>query len=308
VHAKKAHKRATSFYASELKKPKGERLSADAVSKIVKKEYDGHGPSARSIQRYVNDNNNIGISPLKMGNRGNILPWAYSALCNAFESYVRIMQVNSCGHENTRRVLSAKVNAAIGVEPCSNNKLYYRVIRDTAMDMKAAKVNNVEDRRVQWTTHKNLKLWFENWGKDLVELGFAHLDEHGEVIIPDDQLHRITNFDETCLSHDGSNGARGGRPEVFIYDPRLPLPGKRTSKCSSTTTMITGSTAAGEALPPHFQLQTSAKSDETQRIRIDVAGLYPKVVMTSGTGMEQELDCTFGLNAKGGMDHDELET
>ena len=52
-HAKKAHKRATSFYASELKKPKGERLSADAVSKIVKKEYDGHGPSARSIQRYA---------------------------------------------------------------------------------------------------------------------------------------------------------------------------------------------------------------------------------------------------------------
>jgi hypothetical protein len=42
VHAKKAHKWATSFYASELKKPKGERLSADAVSKIVKKEYDGH--------------------------------------------------------------------------------------------------------------------------------------------------------------------------------------------------------------------------------------------------------------------------
>ena len=68
-------------------------------------------------------------------------------------------------------------------------------------------------------THKNLKLWFENWGKDLVELGFAHHNEHGEVIIPDDQLHQILNFDETCLSHDGSNGARGGRPEVFLYDP-----------------------------------------------------------------------------------------
>ena len=80
VHAKKAHKRATSFYASELKKPKGERLSADAVSKIVKKEYDGHGPSARSIQRYVNDNNIIGLSPVKMGSRGNIPPWAYSSL------------------------------------------------------------------------------------------------------------------------------------------------------------------------------------------------------------------------------------
>ena len=77
-----------------------------------------------------------------MGSRGNIPKWAYSALCNAFDSYVRIMQVNLCGHENTRRVLSAKVNAAMGVEVCSN-KLYYRVVRDTATDIKAAKINNV---------------------------------------------------------------------------------------------------------------------------------------------------------------------
>jgi len=72
MHAKKAHKRKTSFDVSELKKPKGERLSADAISNIVKKDYDGHGPSGRSIQRYVNDNNNIGNSPIKMGSRGNI--------------------------------------------------------------------------------------------------------------------------------------------------------------------------------------------------------------------------------------------
>ena len=70
-----------------------------------------------------------------MGSRGNIPKWAYSALCNAFDSYVWIMQVNSCGHKNTRQVLSAKVNAAMGVEACSN-KLYYHIVRDTAMDMK----------------------------------------------------------------------------------------------------------------------------------------------------------------------------
>ena len=303
---KKAHKRATLFYAAQLEKPKEQRLSAEKISKLVKKEYDGYGPSARSIQRYVNSHNMPGNSPLKLGNRGNIPKWAYSALCNAFESYVRIMQFNLRGHENTRRILSVKVNAAMGIET-NSNKLYYRIVRDTAMDMKAAKHNNVEDRRVQWTTYKNLKLWFENWGKDLVELGFAHYDEHGGVVIPEDQLHRILNFDETCLSHDGSNGARGGRPEVFLYDPRLPLPGKRTSKCSITTTMITGSTASGEALPPHFQFQTTAKSDETQRIRIDVADLYQKVVMSLGSGEEHEFDCTFGMNAKGGMDEEEFE-
>jgi len=59
------------------------------MSNIVKKEYDGHGPSGRSIQRYVNENNNIGNSLIKMGSRGNIPKWAYSPLCNAFDSYVQ---------------------------------------------------------------------------------------------------------------------------------------------------------------------------------------------------------------------------
>ena len=103
----------------------------------------------RSIQRYVNDNNMSGNSPFKHGNKGNIPKWAYS---------VRIMQLNSCGHENTRWILSVKVNAAMGVETRGSNKLYYRVIWDTATDMKAAKINNVEDHWVQWTRYKKMKM------------------------------------------------------------------------------------------------------------------------------------------------------
>ena len=76
----------------------------------------------------------------------------------------------------------------MGVDAAGSKKLYYHVVWVTVMDMKAAKINNVKDHWVQWMTHKNLKLWFENWGKDLVELGFAHHDKHGEVIIPDDLL------------------------------------------------------------------------------------------------------------------------
>ena len=144
--------------------------------------------------------------------------------------------------------------------------------------MNSAKHNNCEDRRIQWTTYKNLRMWFDNWGKDLVELGFVHHDAEGNVIIPPNQLSRILNFDETCLSHDGSQGSRGGRPEVYLFDPRLPQPGNGTSKTSSMTTMITGSTAAGEALPPHFQFQTSAKSDDMQRFQRIMAQYYPKVV------------------------------
>jgi hypothetical protein len=51
-----------------------------------------------------------------------------------------------------------KVNAAMGVETRGSNKLYYRVIWDTATDMKAAKINNVEDHWVQWTRYKKMKM------------------------------------------------------------------------------------------------------------------------------------------------------
>ena len=41
-------------------------------------------------------------------------------------------------------------------------------------------------------------MWFNNWGHDLVELGFAtKLNDDGDIYIPDEQLGRIINFDET---------------------------------------------------------------------------------------------------------------
>ena len=52
---------------------------------------------------------------------------------------------------------------------------------------------------------------------DLVELGFATRDADGKI----EQLYSILNFDEMCLLVDGSEGRRGGRPNVTLHDPRL---------------------------------------------------------------------------------------
>ena len=97
-------------------------------------------------------------------------------------------------------------------------------------------INKAEERRVLWTTYNNLKMWFHNWGEDLVKLGFAYKDAKGGVIIPKEQLRRILNINETCLSLDGSDNVRGGRPTTYFYDPRLPVFGLSTSKCSLTLT------------------------------------------------------------------------
>ncbi len=54
------------------------------------------------------------------------------------------------------------------------------------------------------TTYHNLKSWVDNWGRHFLELGFAHFDKSGEIIIPDKQLASILNIDDTCLVLDGS--------------------------------------------------------------------------------------------------------
>jgi hypothetical protein len=101
-------------------------------------------------------------------------------------------------------------------------------------------------------------------GRDLVELGTASLNPlTNKPYMPKEQLLNICNFDKTCLSLDDSNLNRRGRPEMVLYDPRFFLVGKATSKSALMSTMIMGSTAAGEALPPHLQFQTKVKMTDT---------------------------------------------
>jgi hypothetical protein len=123
----------------------------------------------------------------------------------------------------------------------------------------------------------------------LVDLGFAVRAADGTTVtIPDEQLPFIINFDETCLSLDGTEGRRGGRPEITLHDPRFPYNKKRSNKDSLTATLVCGSNAAGEALPPHFQFQTKATTEEGQRICNEV---FAHVVQVKGKfGHDQEKD------------------
>ena len=93
----------------------------------------------------------------------------------------------------------------------------------------------------------------------MLEFGFA-VKEDGKLYISEELLARIINLDESCLSLDGSDDKRGGRPTISFHNPCLPDLGKCASKSSVTETFIGGSNAKVEALPPHIQLSTSAKS------------------------------------------------
>ena len=52
-------------------------------------------------------------------------------------------------------------------------------------------------------------------------------------------------------------------------------------------TLVCGSNATGEALPPHFQFQTKATTDEGQRLRNDVFKHCLQVVGKFGTENER---------------------
>ena len=70
--------------------------------------------------------------------------------------------------------------------------------------------------------------------------------------------------------------------------------------------MMSGSSAAGESIPPHFQFQKSATSAKGEAIRIEMVRFLLPVEGIFGWGTKQEFPISFGLNSKGGMDDDDF--
>jgi hypothetical protein len=122
-----------------------------------------------------------------------------------------------------------------------------------------------------------------------------------------EQLTQILNFDKTALTLDGSGTAAGGRPQAIFCNPHLPLVGKATSKEGATSAMITGSSVAGEAIPPHFQFAPTAQHKDNKQCQMEVAAFSPNIRGKFGIDEPCYLGVSVGLNEKGGMDEAEFE-
>jgi hypothetical protein len=190
------------------------------------------------------------MSLLKVGVKGDVPPCSFKPLCMAFKSYVWIQQLNSREGEITFKKLVSRINAVLHHNYWQ--QMLQRVLSVMAKNLDALTMHIAEDCRVWWTTYTNITSWFDNWEGDLVELGFGMRGDDGKVKFPEDRLRFIINFDETCLLLDGTEGRRGGRPEITLHNPSLPYNGKQTNKDSLTATLVCGSNAASKALPPHF--------------------------------------------------------
>ncbi len=211
------------LFNAEKQKPDG--MLIRLVYNAIMAKYETC-PSIASISRYANQGL-INTSPMKMGPVGNISAVAYKFLCRAYKSLVSINQMIARAGDNSRSSMIPMFAKTFNIGTGQATGLLNRVVRDTATDINAKKLNCAEDRRIRWTTNQNLDLWFDSWETFVVEYGFATINEDGSLNFPEKMKARIINMDETCLSLDGSNSNRGGRPTVTYHDVCFPQLGKQ---------------------------------------------------------------------------------
>ena len=271
--------------------------------------------SSKTVSRMVREGR-IGTSPQKRGPLGDFSRPVMTALKGAFATYIKLEQAES-KKQSTLNDLAKRVNCLVNAAGFqrSGNDLARRLKSLTADQYDIDEKNVQEHRRLQWTTHANLKAWFTQWENTLIELGFGRKkktdgsEDHieGSVVFFPGQTSRIINIDETDGSLDNTNGKRGGRKPMVFYAPDVAGGGTEASKSSYSPTIICGSNAAGEAIPPHFQLKTAAKTSERERLNIDfIAGCHD-IYGKFGFEEKRKLPVTFGLNEKAGMNSVELE-
>lgn len=87
---------------------------------------------------------------------------------------------------------------------------------------------------------------------------------------------------------------------IVFYDPNLPEVGKGTGKMAKVTRIITGSSAAGKALPPHLQFMTAVTAEEREHISHDLVAWLPKTKGTFGLDKTKFWPCNVGLSERGG--------
>jgi hypothetical protein len=92
----------------------------------------------------------------------------------------------------------------------------------------------------------------------------------------------------------------------MFYGPNLSGTGNaQSNKTSDQCSLIFGSNALGQPLPPHFQLKTNAKTQERIKIRLDVLEHIPQIYADYGDG-RKTYSCTFRANEKGGINTQEF--
>jgi len=311
---KKAMKLATVRIKEHKSLPKGHKDKKSALT--ICQEVNvlcGSNISSKTAATYV-QKGLVNCSPQKRGPNTPFPKKVLSALKWAYATFLKLEQAGS-KKQSSIRELSLRVNSCVNKagHQKTRDDLTRKLRNETAHLFDAGKANVMEQRRVEWTTHYNLNLWFSTWKETLIELGFARekteedTNVEGEVVFLPGQKERILNVDETDGTLDDTKNQMGGRPPIVFTAPDVAGGSTSANKCGYKTTVICGSTAAGEPIPPHFQLKTDAKTNEGQRVSVEWFRYCPHIRGKFGHPQSKLFPVTFGMNEKGGMNAVELQ-
>ena len=290
-------------------KNKSQRKIVEDTNKMFKTNI-----SAKTVSRMIREGR-IGTSPMKRGPSGHFPRSIWTSMKNAFVTFIKLEQANS-KKQSSLMTLSKRVNVLVNAAGFwkSGNDLARKLKSETAHLFEIDTMNLQEARRLQWTTYGNLNVWFETFKHTLIDLGFARekkedgTEDHisGELVFFEGQTRRILNVDETDGTLDNTNGKRGGRKPMVFYAPDVGGGGSSASKSSYSPTIICGSNAAGEALPPHFQLKSLAQTDDRERFNLEFLEHTKDLYGVFGHGKKTIIGCTYGMNERAGMNAEEL--
>jgi hypothetical protein len=189
----------------------------------------------------------------------------------------------------------------------------WRKVRQEFPDaLQAANKIPIEDARAQWTRHNNLNQWFDDVKRDLISTGLVDdeevLDANGklvsEVRFKKDTRRRIIYMDET---HHNLfiTGDKGGSRSVSYHNPSFQRGAVRGVKAGRHVTAAYATNAEGEALPPFYIFDSTAKSDDNFRVKIDWLVGLPSIEGRFGCPTRVESDSFYAVRSRGSMD-DEL--
>jgi hypothetical protein len=144
----------------------------------------------------------------------------------------------------------------------SPRNLWCKLKAENVICLELSRNVQVELRRQMWKTYTNLGDWYDQLESFCIEYVFGENDGDGKVVVTEDQERRISNMDETKkLSMDESDEEIGGRPSNSITIAGTTISGTITHKASLSSTIMCGSTAAGEPLPVHVIFSSDAQKE-----------------------------------------------
>ena len=120
----------------------------------------------------------------------------------------------------------------------------------------------MEQRRLIWTTYRNINIWFETLKRFLIDKGFTreNTDEDrlvlGDIVYSEPQSNTILNLDKSEVSTDGTSKISGGCLLTNISCAYGDLPKRVTISNNSeySATFIGGITLSGWPIPAHLQV------------------------------------------------------